>query len=111
MNIASRLTEMATQRPWQRAVVAPDGHDRWGRRKYTQLTFAQLDKESNRLANGFVNSGVQPGQKLVLFVPFSIEFITLTFALFKVGVTIVLIDPGMGRNNVFRCLEEVQPDG
>ncbi|MEZ5942664.1 MAG: fatty acid CoA ligase family protein [Planctomycetaceae bacterium] len=111
MNIAARLTEMATQRPWQRAIVAPDGHDRWGRRKYTQLTFAQLDEESNRLANGFVNSGVQPGQKLVLFVPFSMEFITLTFALFKVGVTIVLIDPGMGRNNVFRCLEEVQPDG
>ena len=27
----------------------------------------------------------------------SLEFITLTFALFKAGAVIVLIDPGMGR--------------
>ena len=55
--------------------------------------------------------GIGPGRKLVLFVPFSIEFIALTFALFKTGATIVLIDPGMGRTNIFACLEEVEPDG
>jgi acyl-CoA synthetase (AMP-forming)/AMP-acid ligase II len=35
----------------------------------------------------------------------------LTFALFKTGAVVVLIDPGMGRSNIFRCLEEVRPDG
>ena len=41
----------------------------------------------------------------------SLEFIALTFALFKVGAVIVLIDPGMGRTNIFKCLAEVDPEG
>jgi acyl-CoA synthetase (AMP-forming)/AMP-acid ligase II len=40
-----------------------------------------------------------------------IEFIALTFALFRAGAIVVLIDPGMGRTNIFRCLEEVEPEG
>lgn len=111
VNIASRLSQVASARPWQRAIVAPQKHDRWGRRQYTQLTFSQLEEEVTRLAHGLHQHGVRPGMKLVLFVPFSMEFISLTFALFKVGATIVLIDPGMGRTNIFRCLKEVNPDG
>ncbi|MCA9090124.1 MAG: AMP-binding protein [Planctomycetaceae bacterium] len=110
-NIASRLSLQAAQRPWQRAIVAPSGRDRSGRCCYAQLTFAQLDEETSRIAKGLQERGLKPGMKLVLFVPFSIEFITLTFALFKAGATIVLIDPGMGRTNIFKCLEEVRPDG
>jgi len=49
--------------------------------------------------------------KLVLFVPFSTEFIAWTFGLLKAGATVVLIDPGMGRSNIFQCLAEVRPDG
>jgi acyl-CoA synthetase (AMP-forming)/AMP-acid ligase II len=41
----------------------------------------------------------------------SIEYVALTFALFKAGAVTVLIDPGMGRTNIFRCLEEVEPEG
>ena len=36
---------------------------------------------------------VAPGARLVLFMPFSIEFIALTFALFKSGAVVVLIEP------------------
>jgi acyl-CoA synthetase (AMP-forming)/AMP-acid ligase II len=35
----------------------------------------------------------------------------LTFAIFKSGAINVLIDPGMGRSNIFECLEEIKPDG
>ena len=48
---------------------------------------------------------------MVLMVRPSLEFIALTFALFKAGAVIVLIDPGMGRTNLFQCLEEVDPEG
>ena len=41
----------------------------------------------------------------------SLEFIALTFALFKSAATCVLIDPGMGRTNIFNCLEEIDPAG
>ncbi len=89
----------------------PAGRDTAGRVAYAHLTFEQLDRESDRLARGLQAMGVTPGSRLVLAVPPSLEFIALTFALFKAGAVIVLIDPGMGRKNIFRCLAEVEPDG
>ena len=38
-------------------------------------------------------------------------FISLVFALFKAGAVIVLIDPGMGRTNLVRCLSDADPQG
>lgn len=107
-NIARRLTERARQTPDRAAVMQPI---RPGSRKYRQLTFRELDDRSDALAAGLRQRGLAEGSRLVLFVPFSIEFITLTFALFKAGAVIVLIDPGMGRRNIFRCLGEVRPEG
>ncbi len=111
LNIAHRLRSSAARAPWQRAVVFPEGRDRRGRVAYTHLTFEQLDQESDRLARGLVQMGVTPGTRLVLMVRPSLEFIALTFALFKAGAVVVLIDPGMGRSNIFRCLELVEPEG
>ncbi len=111
LNIAQRLRDSAEQYPFQRAVVYPAGRAESGRRTYSHLTFEQLDQESDRLARGIFRMGVTPGTRLVLMVRPGLEFIALTFALFKAGAVIVLIDPGMGRSNIFRCLEKVEPDG
>lgn len=111
VNIADRLRESARLYPTQRAVVFPAGRDRSGRVTYSHLTFEQLDRESDRLARGLIEYGVRPGMRLVLMVKPSLEFIALTFALFKTGAVVVLIDPGMGRSNIFKCLETVEPDG
>ena len=111
VNIASRLKESAKLAPDQKAVVFPARRDSRGKVIYTQLTFEQLDRESDRLARGLVELGVTPGTRLVLAVPPSLEFIALTFALFKAGAVTVLIDPGMGRENIFRCLQTVNPEG
>lgn len=110
-NIAERLRQSAQLAPHQRAVVFPAGRDRAGRVTYSHLTFEQLDRDSDRLARGLLGMGVKPGMRLVLAVAPSLEFIALTFGLFKAGAVVVLIDPGMGRANVFHCLAEVEPDG
>lgn len=109
LNIAARLSAMANKTPDRPAVIRTTS-SRSGL-KEQRITFRELDQQSDRIAAGLKQYGFQPGMKLVLFVPFSIEFITLTFALFKAGAVIVLIDPGMGRKNIFKCLEEVNPDG
>jgi len=111
VNIAERLKESAKLYPHQKAVVFPVGRDSQGRVTYSHLTFAQLDHESDCLAKGLIDYGVRPGHRLVLMVRPSLEFIALTFALFKTGAVAVLIDPGMGRSNIFNCLETVEPDG
>ncbi|WP_013630920.1 fatty acid CoA ligase family protein [Rubinisphaera brasiliensis] len=110
-NIADRVTESAERWPLQQAIVFPQGRDGAGRVSYTQLTFRQLEQETNRLADGLRQMGVQPGERLVLMVKPSLEFIALTFAIFKTGATVVLIDPGMGRKRIFRCLDLIDPHG
>jgi len=112
VNIALRLSRMAQEFPSLRAVTVPH------KRRHpaspspeNELTFQELEDVSNRLAAGLSQRGLRRGMKLVLFVPFGLEFIALTFALLKAGVIVVLIDPGMGRRNIFQCLKEVQPDG
>lgn len=110
-NIARRLTQAAERWPTQQAIVFPESRDRRGRVAYTQLTFAQLEEETNALAGGLQRLGATPGQRLVLMVRPSIEFIALTFAIFKTGAVVVLIDPGMGRRRIFNCLDEIDPHG
>lgn len=109
-NIAALLSDQARQRPQQAAILDPVGR---GFRpiQYRTTSFAELDQLSDRLAAKMIRRGVTPGTRLVLFVPFSTEFIAWTYALLKAGATVVLIDPGMGRNNIFRCLAEIEPDG
>ncbi len=111
LNIADRLRDSARRYPFQRAVIFPEGRDAAGRVAYSHLTFEQLDRESDLLASGLIEWGVKPGTRLVLMVRPSLEFIALTFAAFKSGAVVVLIDPGMGRSNIFDCLKTVEPEG
>ena len=111
LNIADRLTASALRWPNQIAVVQPAGRDSDGKYRYRTWTFSQLEAEATAIADGLLAWGVQPGQRLVLMVRPSFEFIALTFGLMRAGIVVVLIDPGMGRSNIFRCLKEINPDG
>ncbi len=110
-NIADRLRVSAERWPDQIAVVQPAGRDAAGKYRYRTWTFTQLQCEADRIAAGIASWGVEPGQRLVLMVRPCFEFIALTFGLMRAGVVVVLIDPGMGRSNIFQCLAETEPDG
>lgn len=110
-NVGLRLSEVARELPDQIGVAMPLARDTNGRRQYGTLTFRELDEDSNRLAAGLQRMGVRPGTRLVLLVRPGIDFISLVFALFKAGAVTILIDPGMGRKNLVRCLEEAEPEG
>jgi olefin beta-lactone synthetase len=111
VNVGGRLAAMAQAMPEAVAVVEPLGYDRSGKRRYRQFTFRQLDQDSDRIACGLHKLGVTPGTRLALLVRPGIDFISLVFALFKAGAVAILIDPGMGRRNLVRCLAEAQPQG
>ena len=102
---------MAEQRPEAVAVVESVGYDRQGNRRYRQVTFQEMDQDSNRIAAGLQRMGVKPGTRLALLVRPGIDFVSLVFAMLKAGAVIVLIDPGMGRRNLIRCLSEAEPEG
>jgi len=110
-NIADRLRFSAATVPNQRAVVFPETRDAAGRVAWTHLTFQQLDAEVDAIARGLIELGVRPGHRIVLMVRPSIEFIALTFGIMRAGACCSLIDPGMGKRSVLRCLDLVNPDG
>ena len=77
---------------------------------YQELNFTELNRQSDQLAHGLNAYGIKKGMKAVLMVTPSLDFFTLTFALFKAGVIPILVDPGMGIKNLKQCFIESQPD-
>ena len=73
------------------------------------VSFTELNRLSDGYAHYLREQGVGPGDRVMLMVKPSADFICLTFGLFKLGVTIILIDPGMGYRNLLRCISGVRP--
>jgi acyl-CoA synthetase (AMP-forming)/AMP-acid ligase II len=110
-NIANRLTAAAALLPDAVAVVEPHLYDERGKRTYRTVSLQALDEDSGRIAAALCQMGVKPGTRLALLVRPGIDFIALVFGLFKAGAVAILIDPGMGRLKLARCLAEAQPQG
>jgi acyl-CoA synthetase (AMP-forming)/AMP-acid ligase II len=104
-NIAHSLEQLARERTGSDAIIVPRSGS------VSKITFQQLDQDSNRLADGLRRAGMAKGDRILLMVPAGIDFISLTFALFKLGAVPVLIDPGLGRRNVLNCIATAQPKG
>jgi long-chain acyl-CoA synthetase len=52
------------------------------------LSFRQLDSLSDRVANGLVSSGVQPGDRVSLFGPNSWEWLVSHYGIAKAGAVV-----------------------
>jgi acyl-CoA synthetase (AMP-forming)/AMP-acid ligase II len=102
-NIASYLPLMASRNPDRQAIIAPKD-------RRTRVTFRELNQECDRYAHGLARLGITRGTRTVLMVKPGVEFVGLSFALFKLGAVPVLIDPGMGKANLLACMEEVAPE-
>lgn len=102
-NIASYLPLMASRNPEQPAVIVPKA-------RRERVTFRELNQECDRYAHGLSRLGITRGMRTILMVKPGVEFVGLTFALFKMGAIPVLIDPGMGKANLLACMEEVAPE-
>ncbi len=109
-NIAAALPKMALLQPDTLAVVFPNGLDEKGQRAYCRLTYRQLDEQSDVIARGLRAAGLSRGMRTVLMVKPSLEFFSLTFALFKAGIVPVMIDPGLGIKQLKTCLAEAAPE-
>ncbi len=111
VNVAARLATMADALPDAPAVVEPLDYGPDGKRRYRQVSFRELDQDSDRIARGLREMEVSPGTRLALLVRPGIDFISLVFGLFKAAAVTILIDPGMGRRNLIKCLCDAEPKG
>jgi acyl-coenzyme A synthetase/AMP-(fatty) acid ligase len=102
-NIAVRFDHSAGQQPEQPALIV----GRNGR--YRTWTFRDLQEVTGNFAYLLNHKGIERGDRVILMVGPSVEFVALAFALFKVGAVVILIDPGMGFANLRRCIAQVAP--
>ena len=97
VNIAARVWRDGRERSRRRWPSSqPHGRDRHGRIRYRHFTYRELNAGERWPGRGLEQIGIRRGMRTVLMVTPSLEFFALTFALFKVGAVVVLIDPGMG---------------
>ncbi|MDX1777226.1 MAG: fatty acid CoA ligase family protein, partial [Desulfobulbales bacterium] len=102
-NIALTLLDSARNFPDRPGLICRAGG------KYRSWSFKEMNDTTDWFAGSLAELGIRRGDRVMLMVKPSLEFITLTFALFKMGAVIILIDPGMGYKNLLRCIGQVKP--
>jgi non-ribosomal peptide synthetase component F len=75
--------EQVARTPQATAVVWEDG----------SCTYAELNQRANRLAHHLRRLGVQPGQRVAMFLQRSMELVIAEVAILKCGAAYVPIDP------------------
>ncbi len=109
-NFYSNIEVAALTTPYKKAVIACTGRDKSGYYGYKQLTFSQLEAACCDYAYGLAKEGVKRGTRVLMMARPSLDFISLTFALFKIGAIPVFVDPGMGLDRMLICAKEAEPE-
>jgi long-chain acyl-CoA synthetase len=74
-----------------------------------QLSFAEIDAASDRLARTLVQWKVSPGDRVILGLPNSSAFVIACFAIWKARAVVVPLDPAMRSGNLQHILEKTAP--
>jgi len=74
----------------------------------TEITYGELNQDSNRMANTFLDLGVTKGDRVVLYLPKSLAFIVAHFALQKIGAIGVPVNPGFKQSEMVYLLEDTE---
>lgn len=72
----------------------------------TRLSYEELDKLSNKYANGLLKAGFKKGDKIVLQFPNCYEFIAISFAMFKTGIIPIMSLPAHRKNELKGIIEK-----
>ncbi len=95
INIVSLFLNAANQYPEQIAII--DGAK--------EISFANLEKEVKATAAYFAQKGIKPGDRVLVFVPMSIDLYRIVLALFYLGATAVFLDEWVSKKRLETCCQ------
>jgi long-chain acyl-CoA synthetase len=100
MNFANYVEFQAEERPGELATTDP-------RR---EMSYAELSAETNAVANGLADRGVESGDHVALFLPNLTTFLTTYFGAMKLGAVPVPINLRFGEAEIAHVLGDVEPE-
>ena len=74
-----------------------------------RLSYAQLDEASNKVANALIGMGVSKGDRVVMLLPNSPEFVAIYFGVVKVGGIAVPLDTKYKLTELTSLFNDSQP--
>lgn len=95
MNTPNLLEVMSRKYPDHEGIVTPD----------ERISYATWNQHVNQLANSFVKLGIQPGDKVVLHMPNTKEFMYTYFAVQRMGAIIIPINAKLVQKEIIYILE------
>ena len=95
MNVSQLLERNARKYPLSEAVVG------MGKR----ITYGEMDRLANAMANGLKEKGIGQGDKVVLFMPNVPEFVVAYFAVQRLKAVIVPINAKLTQNEISYILD------
>ena len=96
MNFANHVDMEAENTPEAVAMTDPT----------REMTYRELAAETNAVANGLADRGVDPGDAVALFVPNTVTFITAYFGAMKLGAIPVPINLRFGTEEIGHVLAD-----
>jgi len=74
----------------------------------TEISYRELNQDSNRMANTFLDLGVKKGDRAILYLPKSLGFVVAHLALQKIGAIAVPLNPGFKKSEMLYLLEDTE---
>ena len=74
----------------------------------TRISYLELEKNTNQMANTFKTLGVEKGERVVLFLQKSLIFVVAHLALQKLGAITVPLNPGFKQSEMQYLLDDAQ---
>ena len=99
MNIACRLQEQCRQSGDCPAIISQN----------QSISFAELDRASSCAAAYLQDLGLKPGDRVLVFLPMSIDLYIALLALFKLGLIAMFVDPSAGQTHLEHCCQISPP--
>lgn len=77
--------------------------------EYGDLTYSELDEQVNKLSNALLTRGIKQIDKVILFMPNTLEFLISYFAIQRIGAIVVPININLSRSEIDYILNDSKP--
>ncbi len=100
MNFANHVEFQATDRPGELAITDPK----------REMSYGELEAETSAMANGLAGLGVEPGDRVALFLPNLTTFLTSYLGAMKLGAIPVPINLRFGQSEIAHVVTDADPE-